>query len=75
MAGVVEAAEGRNGSIHYEITGDVTKSGDLDFFYNAGVSSFIEGGWQIAFFYDDLNNPQVVLQINSKPDLEHRQLR
>jgi hypothetical protein len=58
---------GANGGIHYEITGDITKSGDLDFFNQAGVSSFIEGGWQTAFFYDNLNNPQVVLQINSKP--------
>jgi hypothetical protein len=56
---------GANGSIHYEITGDAEKSGDLDFFANAGVSQFISGGW-IAYFYD-ASAPEKVIQINSSP--------
>jgi hypothetical protein len=56
---------GVNGSIHYEITGDATKSGDLDFFANAGVSQFLNGGW-VAYFYTD-SDPNKVIQINSNP--------
>jgi len=55
---------GINGSVHYEITGDVTKSGDLDFFVNAGVSQFTDGGW-VAYFYNA--DSSVVLQVSSSP--------
>ena len=56
---------GANGSIHYEITGDASKSGDLDFFANAGVSIFTDGGW-VAYFYN-ASDAQKIIQINSNP--------
>jgi hypothetical protein len=56
---------GANGSVSYEITGDVSKSGDLDFAYIAGgVSQFVEGGW-VAYFYSD--DTKTVVTINSNP--------
>lgn len=55
---------GINGSVHYEITGDATKSGDLNFFVNSGVSHFADGGW-VAYFYNA--NSSVVLQVSSSP--------
>jgi hypothetical protein len=56
---------GANGSASYEITGDVTKSGDLDFTYIAGgVSQFVEGGW-VAYFYSE--DTKTVVTINSNP--------
>jgi hypothetical protein len=58
-------ATGANGSLSYEITGDVTKSGDLDFAYIAGgVSMFVAGGW-VAYFYSE--DEQTAVQINSNP--------
>jgi hypothetical protein len=59
---------GANGSLKYEITGDVTKSGELAFTYiNGGVSQFSSstGGW-VAFFYSQDQN--TIVQINSTPD-------
>ena len=56
---------GANGSLHYEITGDVTKSGDLGFTYiSVGLSLFTNGGW-VAYFYSQDQN--TVAQINSNP--------
>jgi hypothetical protein len=56
---------GANGSLSYEITGDVTKSGDLDFAYVAGgVSMFAAGGW-VAFFYSA--DGKTAVEINSNP--------
>jgi len=56
---------GANGSVKYEITGDVTKSGELAFAYiNGGVSLFTNGGW-VAYFYSQDQN--TVVQINSNP--------
>lgn len=55
---------GANGSATYEITGDVTKSGELGFTYIAGgVSLFVDTGW-VAYFYDEAQ--QTVIQINSQ---------
>jgi hypothetical protein len=56
---------GANGSIHYEISGDLAKSGDLPFFSNAAVSTFANGGW-VAYFYTE-SDPNVIIQINSAP--------
>ena len=59
---------GANGSVKYEITGDVTKSGELAFTYiNGGISQFLtaNGGW-VAYFYSQDQN--TVVQINSSPD-------
>jgi hypothetical protein len=58
-------SNGEFGGITYEITGDVTKSGELNFaFINGGISQFIEGGW-VAYFYSEDQN--TVIQINSNP--------
>jgi hypothetical protein len=55
---------GDYGSLSYEISGDVTKSGDLAFTYiNGGISQFIDSGW-VGFFYSE--DEQVVVQINSQ---------
>ncbi len=56
---------GANGSIHYEISGDLAKSGDLPFFSNTAVSTFANGGW-VAYFYTE-SDPNVIIQINSAP--------
>ncbi len=53
---------GQNGSAHYDITGDVTKSGDASFVNSAGVSQFVNDGW-VAYFND--TGSSVVLQISS----------
>jgi hypothetical protein len=56
---------GANGSASYEVTGDVTKSGDLDFTYIAGgVSQFVDGGW-VAYFYSA--DTKTVITLNSNP--------
>jgi hypothetical protein len=58
---------GPNGSVKYEITGDVTKSGELAFtLINGGISQFLSsnGGW-VAYFYSQDQN--TVVQINSSP--------
>jgi hypothetical protein len=56
---------GANGSLHYDITGDVTKSGDLAFTYIAGgVSLFTDGAW-VAYFYSE--DTKTVVTINSNP--------
>ncbi len=56
---------GANGSLSYEISGDVTQSGDLNFVYvNGGISLFADGGW-VAYFYSE--DEQTVVQINSNP--------
>jgi hypothetical protein len=52
------------GSIHYEVTGDVTKSGDLNFFSSSSVSQFTNDGW-VAYFSN--TDSSVVLQIISSP--------
>jgi hypothetical protein len=52
------------GSIHYEITGDVTKSGDLNFFSSSSVSQFTNDGW-VAYFYN--TDSSVVVQISTSP--------
>ena len=55
---------GDYGSLSYEISGDVTKSGDLAFTYvNGGISQFIDSGW-VGYFYSE--DEQVVVQINSQ---------
>jgi len=57
---------GANGSIRYEITGDVTKSGELPFVWiNGAGSAFAQGGW-VAYFYSD-SDPNTIIQINSNP--------
>ena len=59
---------GANGSLKYEITGDVTKSGELAFTYiNGGVSQFSSSsqGW-VAYFYSQ--DQKTIVQINSTPD-------
>ena len=54
-----------SGGLSYEITGDVTKSGDLDFAYiSGGVSMFVDGGWVAYFTSEDQNT---AVQINSNP--------
>jgi hypothetical protein len=56
---------GANGSASYEITGDASKSGDLDFAYIAGgVSQFVDGGW-VAYFYSE--DTKTVVTVNSNP--------
>ncbi|MGH2357924.1 MAG: hypothetical protein ACRDGJ_07900 [Candidatus Limnocylindria bacterium] len=58
---------GANGSITYELSGDVDESGELPFVYlEGGVSRFVEGGWVAYFFSED--TPDLVIQINSNPD-------
>jgi hypothetical protein len=55
---------GANGSATYEITGDVTKSGELGFTYiNGGISQFVDTGW-VAYFYSA--DEQTIIQINSQ---------
>ena len=58
---------GGTGSLHYEITGDATKSGDLAFFSSGGLSQFSSGGW-VAYFNN--TNSSVVVQISSVPSGE-----
>jgi hypothetical protein len=58
---------GANGSLHYEITGDVSKSGDVDFFNQGGFSQFSNGGW-VAYFNN--TDSSVVVQISSMPSGE-----
>ena len=54
-----------SGGLSYEITGDVTKSGDLDFAYlTGGISMFVDGGWVAYFTSEDQNT---AVQINSNP--------
>ena len=56
---------GANGGLSYEISGDVTKSGELDFaFLEGGVSVFADGGWVAYFVSEDQNT---AVQINSNP--------
>jgi hypothetical protein len=55
---------GANGSATYQITGDVTKSGELGFTYiNGGISQFVDTGW-VAYFYSA--DEQTIIQINSQ---------
>ena len=55
---------GANGSATYEITGDVTKSGELGFTYiNGGISQFVDTGW-VAYFYSA--DEQTIIQINAQ---------
>jgi hypothetical protein len=55
-----------NGSAHYEISGDVTQSGDLAFTYiNGGVSQFVNSGW-VAYFYSA--DQKTIVQVNSMKD-------
>jgi hypothetical protein len=57
---------GANGSAHYEISGDVTQSGDLAFTYiNGGISQFVNSGW-VAYFYSA--DQKTILQVNSMKD-------
>ena len=60
---------GANGSLHYEITGDVTKSGDLAFTYIAGgVSMFTDGGW-VAYFYSEDTKTVVTINSNAQSNI------
>jgi hypothetical protein len=57
---------GANGSATYELTGDVTASGSLDFpFVAGGLSGFADGGW-VAYFTSDTNS-DLLIEINSTP--------
>ena len=56
-----------HGSLHFEITGDATKSGDLAFFSSGGLSQFSNGGW-VAYFNN--TDSSVVVQISSAPSGE-----
>ncbi|MGZ6213399.1 MAG: hypothetical protein ACXWMG_00420 [Candidatus Limnocylindria bacterium] len=54
-----------HGTMSYEITGDVTQSGDLNFvFINGGLSVFDADGW-VGYFYSE--DQQTVVQLNTKP--------
>ena len=55
-----------NGTAHYEVSGDVTQSGDLAFTYiNGGISQFVNSGW-VAYFYSA--DQKTILQVNSMKD-------
>jgi hypothetical protein len=56
---------GEHGTMSYEITGDVTQSGELNFLYiNGGLSVFDADGW-VGYFYSE--DQQTVVQLNTKP--------
>jgi hypothetical protein len=51
--------------MNYELSGDVTQSGDLNFlFINGGLSVFDVDGWGAYFYSAD---QQTVVQLNTKP--------
>jgi hypothetical protein len=51
------------GSAKYEISGDISKSGELAFSYvNGGISHFVDTGWGAYFYSED---QQILIQINS----------
>jgi hypothetical protein len=53
-----------HGTMSYQISGDVTQSGDLNFVYiNGGLSVFDADGW-VAYFYSE--DEQTVVQLNTK---------
>lgn len=57
---------GNNGTITYQLGGDLESSGELKFVYLEGaMSQFAEGGW-VAYFYSD-SDPNLIIQINSNP--------
>jgi len=57
---------GNNGTITYQLGGDLERSGELKFVYLEGaMSQFAEGGW-VAYFYSD-SDPNLIIQINSNP--------
>jgi hypothetical protein len=59
------AAGGANGSVTYQISGDYTASGELQF-VPLGASTYADGGW-VAYFAETSGTGSAVIQLNTNP--------